>query len=258
MRSLKNYLQILNSEPKVGNDIVVEDSNMRALKKYAQVDLNTDADGLYETNVDRWSRNAKHHFAKSELASANYQPIFEKGDIALYEGKEVHVKIPSGPKNTIGIMVENNLKMVHQSKVTKLDEMVMGGIQSLNPINRIMQLAGLEHTGYVKNLEEESIINEADAAGMLQQLVTSAQSMPQYKNNYDAVRLYVIGSILSEIQKDLNTNKLQTAGAQAKLTELNTLGTIGADLIKTAQSLTQAQPAQSSTNTQSQSTQPNS
>jgi hypothetical protein len=238
MKSLKDYLQISNSEPKVGNDVVMEDGTMRPLKKYAQVDL-AGAEGLYETNVDRWSRNAKHHFAKSELVSANDQPEFEEGDVALYEGKEVSIKIPMGPKKTIGIMVENHLKMVHQSKVIKLEEMVMGGIKSVTPLNRIMQLAGLQHSGAVEHIVEDEVLTETDAEGMLKQLVVAAQNMPQYKNNTDAAKLYVIGSVLSQIATDLNNTKFQTAGAQAKITELQPLGALGADLIKTAQTLTQ-------------------
>jgi hypothetical protein len=242
MKSLKDYLQISNSEPKVGNDVVMEDGTMRPLKKYAQVDL-AGAEGLYETNIDRWSRNAKHHFAKSELVSANDQPEFEEGDVALYEGKEVSIKIPQGPKKTIGIMLDNHLRMVHQTKVTKLEEMVMGGLKSVTPLNRIMQLAGLEHSGSVEHITEDEVLTETDAEGMLAQLVTAAQNMPQYKNNPDSAKLYVIGSVLSQIATDINNNKFQTAGALAKMNELQPLGALGADLIKTAQTLGQANPA---------------
>ena len=257
MKSLKNYVQDLNSKPKVGDDVAMEDGTMRLLKKYAQVDL-TGTEGLYETNVDRWSRDAKHRFAKSELASANDQPEFEEGDIALYEGIEVSVKIPQGPKKTIGIMLDNHLKMVHQSKVTKLNEMVMGGIKNITPLNRIMQLAGLEHSGAVENVVEDEVLTETNAEGMLAQLVTAAQNMPQYKNNSDAAKLYVIGSVLSQIAKDISTTKFQNAGAQAKMPELQPLGALGADLIKTAQTLTQSQtqPAQGQIAQPAQSAQP--
>ena len=115
----------------------------------------------------------------------------------------------------------------------------------MTPINRIMQLAGLEHTGTIasdiaEQIDEE-MVTEADAAGMLTQLVQAAQNMPQYKNNAEAARLYVIGSILSEIFQDVNTNKLQTVVGQSKMQELTPLGAMGADLIKSAQSLGQGQ-----------------
>jgi hypothetical protein len=135
-----------------------------------------------------------------------------------------------------------------------MDEAVMGGVQTMTPINRIMQLAGLEHTGTVSSeiaeqVVDEEIISEADAAGLMAQLVTAAMNQPQYKNNEEAARLFVIGSILSEIYKDVTTNKLQTVVGQGKMTELNPLGAMGADLIKSAQTLSQgatsaATPAQ--------------
>jgi len=256
MKSLKTYFQDLTATSSEGVANCVENEAMRPLKKYAQVDLNG-SEGLYDTNIDRWSRNAKHHMAKSELAGAMDLPIFEEGDTAIYEGQEVSVKIPQGPKGTTGIMFEGHLKMVHQSKLEKIEEGVMGGLQSLNPLNRIMQLAGLEHTGAVSTdtIEEAEVVTEADAAGMLSQLVASAQNMPQYKNNEEAARLYVIGSILSEIYQDVTTNKLQTVVGQGKMTELTPLGAMGADLIKTAQSLSQGSTASSTpAQTQGQST----
>ena len=138
-------------------------------------------------------------------------------------------------------MLESHLKMVHQSKLEKVEEGVLGGLQSLNPLNRIMQLAGLEHSGAMthETIEETELLTEADAAGMLSQLVTSATNMPQYKGNEEAARLFVIGSILSEIFKDISNNKLQTVVGQSKMTALNTLGAMGADLIKSAQTLAQ-------------------
>ena len=256
MKSLKNYFQDLNAT--LMNNVVnsVENKDMRPLKKYAQVDL-TGSEGLYETNIDRWSRNAKHHLAKSELVNATDLPIFETGDKVIYKGQEVQVKIPQGPKGTTGIMFEGHLTMVHQSKLMQVEEGVMGGLQSLNPLNRIMQLAGLEHTGTVSSelVEETEVITEADSASMLSQLLVTAQNMPQYKGNEEAARLYVIGSVLSTIFKDISTNKLQTVVGQSKMTELNTLGAMGADLIKTSQTLAQGQTTGStSAQTQGQPT----
>ena len=60
-KTLKNYFENLNLNSTVEFKIV-EDGTMRPLKKYAQVDI-AGAEGLYETNIDRWSRNAKHHLA---------------------------------------------------------------------------------------------------------------------------------------------------------------------------------------------------
>jgi hypothetical protein len=216
-----------------------EDDTMRRLKKFAQVDL-TGAEGLYETTADRWSRNAKHHLGKAEIASAVDLPVLAEGDIVIYNGQQVKVKIPAGPKNTAGIMVEGHLKMVHQSQLTAIEEGVMGGLQALTPLNRMMQLAGLEHSGAVNpEIIAEDMLEEADAAGMMDQLVQSAENMPQYKGNNEAARLYVMGTLLSAIFQNVSKEKLQTVVGQGKMKELTPLGAIGADLIKTAQEMAQ-------------------
>lgn len=255
-KTLKNYFENLSSASKVEAEIVVEDGTMRPLKKYAQVDI-AGAEGLYETNVDRWSRNAKHHLAKAEIANAADQPQYEIGDTAIYNGQEVSVKIPQGPKNTVGVMFEGHLKMVHQSKLAKLEENVVGGLQSLNPLNRIMQLAGLEHSGAVNSeIVEEEVINEADAASLISQFMVAVGNMPQYKNNQEAARLFVYGSILTEIYNELQATKLQTVQGQNAMTELSKLGGIGAQLIKTAQALGQGQTSTSTAATTNQAPAP--
>ncbi len=242
MKTLKEYFQDLGTGTTVEPDNIMEDGIMRPLKKYAQVDI-IGAEGLYETNVDRWSRNAKHHLAKSEIVNAADQPIYEVGDIVLYEDQEVTVKIPQGPKNTVGVIVEGHLKMIHQTKISKIDENVVGGLQSISPLNRIMQLAGLEHTGAVSSdpITEDEMLEETDATGVINQLLIATQNMPEYKGNEEAARLYAYGSILSEIFNQLNANKLQTVQGQNAMTDLTRLGGIGAELIKTAQSLSQGQ-----------------
>jgi hypothetical protein len=245
MKSFKSYIKGLSVDSTFEPTIVMENDTMRPLKKYTQVDINGE-EGLYETNVDRWSRNAKHQLTKADLANVTDVAQFEEGDMVVYEGKEVQVKIPQGPKGTTGIMFEGHLKMVQSDKLSILDEAVMGGVQTMSPINRIMQLAGLEHSGavssdVVETVVNEEVINETDAAGMMTQLVTSAMNQPQYKNNEEAARLFVIGSLLSQIYKDVTNNKLQTVVGQSKMTELNPLGAMGADLIKTSQTLAQGQ-----------------
>jgi len=235
INSLKNYFQKLSSESAVDSDVVMEDGTMRPLKKYAQVDIKG-AEGLYETNVDRWSRKAKHHLAKAEIVNAADQPIYEIGEVALYQGQEVKVKIPQGPQGTTGVMFEGHLKMVHQSKLSKLEENVVSALQSVVPINRIMQLAGLDHVGAITTeIVKEEIITEADASTMISQLITAAQGMPQYKSNTEAARMFVYGNILSEIYKELQSDKFQTVQGQNAMPQLSKLGVIGAQLIKTAQ-----------------------
>jgi len=239
MNNLKHYFQKLSSKSAVGLDVVMEDGTMRPLKKYAQVDI-AGAEGLYETNVDRWSRKAKHHLAKAEIVNAADQPVYEIGEFALYQGQQVKVKIPQGPQGTTGVMFEGHLKMVHQSKLSKLEENVVSSLQSVVPINRIMQLAGLEHTGAISTeVVKEEIITETDAAGMITQLITAAQGMAEYKENTEAARMFVYGNILSEIYKELQSDKFQTVQGQNAMPQLSKLGIIGAQLIKTAQTVGQ-------------------
>ena len=90
---------------------------------------------------------------------------FEIGDEVVVEGKQGIVKIPSGPNNTVGIIVENKLKMFDQNQISRLDEMVLGML-ALNPINRIKQLAGIdEQSGQNEQtapLEQTQLTEETD------------------------------------------------------------------------------------------------
>lgn len=212
---------------------------MRRLKKFAQVDL-TGNEGLYETTVDRWSRNAKHQLAKAELASATDQSQFEENEVVVYEGQEVSVKIPLGPKGTTGIMFEGHLKMVHHTKLTKLDEAVMGGVQTMLPINRIMQLAGLEHTGVVEPVEEsvedDDMLSEDAAGTMFTQLLTKNQNDPKYKNNPDAAKIATIGQVLAGLQSVLSDIPDNLPSGIAN--QLKAVPGIGASLISAAGQLT--------------------
>lgn len=215
-----------------------EDSAMRRLKKFAQVDLSGN-EGLYETTVDRWSRNAKHQLTKAELANTPEEQQFDENETVIYEGQEVTVKIPLGPKGTTGIMFEGHLKMVHQSKLTKLDEGVMGGVQTMTPINRIMQLAGLEHTGAV-SVEEteltEEQLDEDGAGNMFNQLLTKNQNDPKYKNNPEAAKVATVGQVLAGLQSVLKDIPADLPSGIAN--QLQMVPGIGASLITAASTMT--------------------
>ena len=247
MKRLGDYLTVLDSHDCSSGDPFLGEESMRMLKRYTQVDLNGE-EGLYETTIDRWSRNAKHHLSKGEFIT------FEEGETAVYEGHEVEVKIPQGPKGTAGIIFEGQLKMVHHSKLKKLEEGVMGGVQTMSPINRIMQLAGLEHTGVVtsdhvipEDIESATadgeMLAEANLTGTFNQLVSSVPA--QFRDNPEAARLYVIGSLISVMAKDLQTTPLQTKVGMDKMKNLRLLAPMGADLIKSAQDLTKKTTATS-------------
>ena len=215
-----------------------EDSAMRRLKKFAQVDLSGN-EGLYETAVDRWSRNAKHQLTKAELINTPEEQQFDENETVIYEGQEVTVKIPLGPKGTAGIMYEGHLKMVHHSKLTKLDEGVMGGVQTMTPINRIMQLAGLEHTGVVAveetELAEEQL-DEDGAGNMFNQLLTKNQNDPKYKNNPEAAKIATVGQVLAGLQSVLKEIPSDLPSGIAN--QLQMVPGIGASLITAASQMT--------------------
>mgnify|MGYP007090086552 CR=1 FL=1 len=241
MKNLRDYLTMLE-QPSVVESQTTESSDMRRLKKFAQVDL-AGNEGLYETTVDRWSRNAKHQLAKAELVNASDEQQFDENEVVIYEGQEVTVKIPQGPKGTAGIMFEGHLKMVHHSKLTKLDEGVMGGVQTMTPINRIMQLAGLEHTGAVA-VEETELAEEQldeDAAGnMFDQLLTKNQNDPKYKNNPDAAKIATVGQVLAGLQGVLSDIPADLPSGIAN--QLKAVPGIGASLITAASQMTKPTP----------------
>lgn len=219
-----------------------EDSAMRRLKKFAQVDLSGN-EGLYETTVDRWSRNAKHPLKKAELANVPDDMQFDENETVIYEGQEVQVKIPLGPKGTTGIMFEGHLKMVHHSKLTKLDEGVMGGVQTMTPINRIMQLAGLEHTGAVAVDEtelEEQQLEEDGAGNMFNQLLVKNQNDPKYKNNPEAAKIATVGQVLAGLQSVLRDIPADLPSGIAN--QLKMVPGIGASLITAASTMTKPKP----------------
>ena len=105
MKSLFEYFNELNQNDLVTNrSLTQEVDTMKKPKITTEVDLE-ETEGLYNTTDDRWSRRAKHQLSKNELQSVVETSDFAKGDPALYEGKEVEVRIPVGPNGTAGIML---------------------------------------------------------------------------------------------------------------------------------------------------------
>lgn len=119
-----------------------------------------------------------------------------------------------------------------------VNEGVMGNLTTLDPLGRMLQLAGVDTPA--ETLQEDAASNTID------QLVKSAINLPQYKGNAEAARLYVIGTLLSAIYQNAQAQPFQTVQAQAKTKALTALGAIGADFIKSSQTAvnpTAAQPA---------------
>lgn len=241
MKTLKEYFQDL--DPAAGSVLPAsnqEVDDMRKMKINTQIGLD-ETEGLFNTTDDRWSRRAKHPLSQTELMNASDTSEFVKGESAIYEGKEVEVRIPLGPNGTAGVMLDGHLKMVNRSALAKLEEGVMGGMQALGPLNRIMQLAGLEHTGTVvaesEPEAEEEVIAEAGGAGnMFDQLYQANLNNPSYKNNPQAAKIATIGDVLASMQSMIQDLPADLPGAVA--TQLKTVPAIGANLIKTAQAMT--------------------
>lgn len=119
-----------------------------------------------------------------------------------------------------------------------VNEGVMGNLTTLDPLGRMLQLAGVDTPA--ETLQEDA------ASNTIAQLVKSAVNLPQYKGNAEAARLYVIGTLLSAIYQNVQAQPFQTVQAQAKTKALTALGAMGADFIKSSQTAvkpTAAQPA---------------
>jgi len=237
MKTLHDYLQEVTTAS--------EGDDMKPMKVIAE--QNNEDLALWNTEDDRWSRRAKHPLRLNEIEIN--ETYWEIGDVALFESQQVEITIPKGPNNTVGIMLDGQTKMVRSAKLTKISEGVMGGLQALNPINRIMQLAGLETTPVQSQLDlelsEETVetlennnefIEEADGSSMFDQLFNVNMQGP-FKNNPDAARVATIGDILTALEVQIQP--LQGKVPNDMLTKMTAAVAIGVTLIQTAKSMLQ-------------------
>jgi hypothetical protein len=121
----------------------------------------------------------------------------------------------------------------------QLDEGVLGGMQPLNPINRIMQLAGLSTTNIVEPVaetetQEISVITEADATNMFDALY-KANANGEYKNNPDAARIATIGQIMVGLESQVEPLRGKLAADMEQ--KLNVAVGLGAALITAAKNM---------------------
>jgi hypothetical protein len=218
-----------------------EDQDMKPRKIMAE---QTNEDVVFwNTEDDRWSRKAKHPLRINEIPT---EPLvsWEKGEMAIYESQAVEISIPKGPNSTVGIIVEGKTKMVLGSKLEKLTEGVLGGMQPLNPINRMMQLAGIavpqilgDNHDLPTNTETvEQVINE-DTGNMFDALFRSNLA-GEYKNNPDAARLATIGQIMVGLNSQIQELKGKLSpDLEGKI---STVAGLGALLMQSAKAMTQA------------------
>jgi len=235
MKSFASYFSDLES---------AEGSNMRLMKIIAE---QPDDDlVLWNTENDRWSRKAKHPLRLNEIPDSSVIS-WDKGDYAMYESCVVEIAKPKGPNKTIGIILEGQMKMVLSNKLSKIDEGVLGGMQSLNPLNRIMQLAGISVPSIAEPAVSEDIsidisksdtILESDATNMFEQLM-QANLNGEYRNNPDAARLATIGDVMVGLQSQIEPLEGKIApDIQNKITAAVGLG---AALLTAAKGMTQPQ-----------------
>lgn len=245
MKPLTQYFNELNETTGESSPVNNQEvDTMRKMKIITQTSID-ETEGLYNTTDDRWSRRAKHQLSKNDLINSVEQSDFAKGEYAVYEGQQVEVRIPIGPNGTAGVMLEGHLRMVERSKLTRLDEGVMGGMQPLNPLNRIMQLAGLEHSGAVVEVNSgENTLEEADATGgtMLNQLLKKNSQDRQYSDKKGAPEIVTIGQVLSSMQSLVASIEAMSKDPNITiptvvLTRLKTIPALGVSLMNTAKSM---------------------
>jgi hypothetical protein len=250
MKSLVEYI----------NEISPNSQEIDMKPPHIMADQTNGDEALWNTTDDRWSRRAKHPLNLSAKASISH--AWMRGEIAVYEGQEVEISIPKGPNATVGIVVDGKTRMVREHKLAKINEGVMGGMQPLNPINRMMQLAGIssptimEPTITEEEVEDSAtpsqkkifdpdefseIVAEADASqSSIATLIDSAEKLPQFSGNREAARLYAIGGLLSAMSKEITANPPQTVIGQQHAKELSTIALMGVDLVKAAQDIVKA------------------
>lgn len=108
-----------------------------------------DVDGLYKLLDAVEDEDAK---AVADLLGVEAPP--EKAieeSYSPYVGEEVHcdgkpatVKIPNGPRDTIGVIMDGRLRMVERHRVTPLQESMLSPVDT---IVRMQQLAGINVPG---------------------------------------------------------------------------------------------------------------
>lgn len=201
-------------------------------KKKIMAEQNNGKDALYNSHKDRWSRKAKHQIPLAEKHIVG--DIWTKGEWALYENSPVEILVETNENMLTGIKINNKVKMVNSTKLTKIDESAMGGLISLNPLNRMMQLAGISTPFNIESKEPETL-KEADATNMFNSLMKANQA-GEYKNNPEAAALATVGQILTGLSNVIE--QLRDTVDASLMTKLDTAVGLGAFLIKTAKEKT--------------------
>lgn len=199
------------------------------------VEQNDGQETPWNSSEDRWSRKAKHPMNLPSKTSIEND--WERGDLAIYEGKEVTIAVPQGPNSTVGVLINGKTRMVLESKLSRIDEGVIGGLQPLSPINRMMQLAGISVPTVIG---EEMEIMEADTTNMFNGLF-KANMVGEFKNNPEAARLATIGQIMVGLESQ--AEELRGKVSQDLEKKINTVVGLGASLMSAARTMLKPSPA---------------
>ncbi len=148
--------------------------DMKAAKAIIGAEVESDGEGDSKPNVkDDHEQMAKRLFSPKDKAKAEKSKkarilrksetelgedtdpavTFNIGDACAVDGEEATVKIPAAPGDTVGVMINGELKMVDKKNVHKLEEGVLGmtGMPGLKPnseLQRIRELAGMRDGDY--------------------------------------------------------------------------------------------------------------
>ena len=236
MTSLKKYIRKID-ESVLG---FINNKKTKPLKRHAQIGESDEQVGLYDTDEDRWSRNAKRHFSKADLQNVlakQQQQEFDLNESVTYQGRQAVVRILRGPNNTVGIMMEGRMRMVKRADIVKLDEGVLGSMTGLEPLNRVMQLAGIAGAYNTGELGEHMIV-EDETEQTFSNL--SRENLNQVNQNQQCARLYTVGQMLVAISKQLDPNSYDSTAIKTALSKQNlatTLGPMGISFMQEAKTL---------------------
>lgn len=236
MTSLRKYIRKID-ESVLG--FINNGKKPKTLKRHAQIGESDEQVGLYDTDQDRWSRHAKRHFSKADLQNVMAEQCleFDLNESVTYLGKQAVVRIPNGPNNTVGIMMEGRMRMVQRSDVTKLEEGVMGSMTELAPLNRVMQLAGIAGAYNTTGTQDQFIVEDETDTFFTN---LSRENLSHVNQNAECARLYTVGQLLMAISKQLDPNSYDSTAIKTALSKqnlVNTLGPLGASFIKQAEEL---------------------
>ena len=151
--------------------------------------------GLWNSKNDKWSRNAKHPLSKSELTN-----------VESTDGSADVVK-----------------------------EGVLGCIQGLPPINRIMQLAGLNSANSVVEEDTQELAEDvASLANLINQEYNKISNSADYRNKPDLAVIATLGTFFEAINA-LITKLPSTMPAGINdnmVTAIKSMPGIGATMLK--------------------------